>query len=500
MTMASASAVLVAVLVAVLQLLRVVSAAGSKRGGGAVDNYPTYSTPSACIPPLVSRSDACQDQSAVVPSPRFSIALSSIVTRVERQVRLQGAPVLTSSAVGGDLSSVITQTCTGTSINRGVWLNFTSALSQQVTISSCTGSSPSNVRLAVLQGACLESSNSLSCVTVQHGVCADGTSGTGRETIKFIPKAGRLYRVLVLGGSGTPSITFSYAQSPPAGAVTDVCAAWLTDVPAVMEATKQFVLQHVTCPSGGCGDLQAQVHTYWPGTFSCAWHGVSCDRSLKPEVIELSFCNGVAVTRVPPAFLCPNATIDYLVLSRNAFTGTLPSELFSLPRLTGLEMADNTGSVSFSSVAPSSPSTNLFQVLLHQNTLKGTIPSWMSSISSLSILDLSQNKLTGTIPSLPTYLNRLYLNNNNGLIGTIPGSFSSLSLSHIDIRCTHLVGSISPPTASNFGENLCQLLDLCETATGPQYLPALDCPLPAWLTSTTYPNCFASWATRCTVP
>jgi len=80
---------------------------------------------------------------------------------------------------------------------------------------------------------------------------------------------------------------------------------------------------------------------------------------------------------------------------------------------------------------------------LSHNVLRGSLPSEIGILSSLSYLMLSYNFITGTIPSeigMLSSLQRLYLENNS-IMGTIPTELCALTSTYIyydgsEISCT----------------------------------------------------------------
>ena len=101
---------------------------------------------------------------------------------------------------------------------------------------------------------------------------------------------------------------------------------------------------------------------------------------------------------------------------------------------------------------------NVTIINLQQNNLLGTIPTSIGNISKLYYLRLSFNQLTGSIPSSIGNLSQLwllYLHYNN-LSGSIPNTVGNLSnLQYLYLRANNLSGSIP----SSFG-NLTELI-LC---------------------------------------
>ncbi len=95
--------------------------------------------------------------------------------------------------------------------------------------------------------------------------------------------------------------------------------------------------------------------------------------------------------------------MQYLYLGSNSLSGTLPSELGSL--------------------------SNLQDLSLEENSLSGTLPSELGSLSNLQVLNLDRNSLSGTLPSeLGSLSNLQYLwLESNDFRGTIPNSINALS-------------------------------------------------------------------------
>ena len=120
----------------------------------------------------------------------------------------------------------------------------------------------------------------------------------------------------------------------------------------------------------------------------------------------------------------------HLDLSRNEFTGDLPTDLADLYNLKYLFLAFNRklnpGPI------PAEWATRLSQLSdysLQATERTGQIPSEIGQLSSLVLLDLADNKLIGPIPSEIGNLRHLtfLVIKDNLLSGTIPESFNKLS-------------------------------------------------------------------------
>jgi hypothetical protein len=141
--------------------------------------------------------------------------------------------------------------------------------------------------------------------------------------------------------------------------------------------------------------------------------------------------------------------VTYLSLYENQLTGTIPSQIGSMARLNFLYLGVNqlTGNI-----PPTIGSLSLMSYLgLENNQFTGNIPSEISSLSRLGSLLLSKNQLTGNIHSVIGNFSRLsylYLYQNQ-LTGTIPYNIGSLSrLITLYLDSNQLTGTI-PSSISN---------------------------------------------------
>ena len=114
-----------------------------------------------------------------------------------------------------------------------------------------------------------------------------------------------------------------------------------------------------------------------------------------------------------------------LELDDNNLVGTLPSELRSLTSLTSLMLSENKLSGNIPNLSGLS---QLEHLDLGDNQLNGTLPGWLGNLTTLEVLSLWGNQLSGTIPNLGslTNLRELHLDHNE-LSGAIPRWVSNLT-------------------------------------------------------------------------
>ncbi len=125
-------------------------------------------------------------------------------------------------------------------------------------------------------------------------------------------------------------------------------------------------------------------------------------------------------------------------------TGGIPNEVTMLPQLRVLIISDNSQLGGTIPLQIGSLSKLTF-LNLSSNTMTGSIPASITSIATLEQLQLQNNQLSGSIPSdIGNFknLNTLALNDNK-LTGTIPASFSSLTkIGSLNLSRNTLSGSI----------------------------------------------------------
>jgi Leucine-rich repeat (LRR) protein len=204
------------------------------------------------------------------------------------------------------------------------------------------------------------------------------------------------------------------------------------------------------------------------------------------QLINLNMSNNNLLGRVSAMFsdedggestsmysIFPNIT--YIILSQNAFTGTLPASLFLSRQLQVISLNSNcfSGSIptsicyssSLQSVAMNSITTGkscrthlpgfttaILKAVFPLKKLKGSIPSCIWSLNTLATLQLSGNKLTGSLPAdmtLSSSLVNLELG-YNVLTGSIPAAIQHHGMfSYLSLQNNKLSGTLLPTFSVN---------------------------------------------------
>ncbi len=260
------------------------------------------------------------------------------------------------------------------------------------------------------------------------------------------------------------------------------------------------VLEQLFVDTNGPGWLQSRgwLRSIQP----CEWFGVSCWSSAWPRPItgiELSDNNltgslpgevsllvelrHLIVDNSGPglrkkkltgnlsATLGDLSNLEVLVLSDNAFNGTIPPELRHLSKLRVLKLDGNefTGPVPEQFVSLSA----LQELNLARNSLAGEIPVELAALKSLRHLDLSGNLLGGAIPAELGDLSELRSLDlsDNDLTGALPPSLARLgSLIRLSLVENQLEGPL-PLALATYAASLTSCLmdgnNLCLPASAP---------------------------------
>ncbi|CAG9465932.1 unnamed protein product [Pedinophyceae sp. YPF-701] len=146
-----------------------------------------------------------------------------------------------------------------------------------------------------------------------------------------------------------------------------------------------------------------------------------------PNLRSISAKRSQLTGTVPTAVFC-SASLQHVTLAQNDLAGTLPASPCAAP-IPALELLD-----------------------LSFNRLTGSLPAWLADHGGrLGTLDLSWNDLSGTVPSSAVALfsaRSFHVAGNVGLTGTLPAPLNSAWLETLDLSYTGLTGPLQNP----FGE------------------------------------------------
>jgi len=177
-----------------------------------------------------------------------------------------------------------------------------------------------------------------------------------------------------------------------------------------------------------------------PGTEG-SWYGVTVSTD---QLIGINLDNN-GLSGSIPSELANLSKLSSLILHSNQLSGSIPPALGNLSQLRYLRLNNN----QLSGGIPLQLG-NLGQLLwldLTSNKLSGSIPPELGNLSQLDYLHLSGNQLSGSIPSqLGNFskLQELWMSGNN-LSGSIPSQLGNLSQVYwISLSGNQLSGSIPP--------------------------------------------------------
>lgn len=136
-------------------------------------------------------------------------------------------------------------------------------------------------------------------------------------------------------------------------------------------------------------------------------------------------------SRLDDMFLSNNTNLRWVDLSDNSFLlfDVLPAQLLKLSNLEVLDLSKNRLSGSLPSDI--SKNTILKYLSLYGNEIFGTLPPELKNLSSLVHLDLSNNQIDGPLISelgLLTDLRLLFLGDNSFNAGSLPVTFENLTM------------------------------------------------------------------------
>ncbi|XP_065629853.1 cuscuta receptor 1 [Quercus suber] len=166
-------------------------------------------------------------------------------------------------------------------------------------------------------------------------------------------------------------------------------------------------------------------------------------------------------------------SLTYLKLSYNNYSGQIFPSNFNLTKLQFLLLDNN----KFSGKIPSSFSSNDFlSIDFSNNALFGMLPRWMGNMSNLGEILLAKNQLEGPIPmELCKLVGITFLDlSENNLSGSIPSCFNSSSIKHVHLNKNRLSGPITSAFRNSSSLVTLNLRDNYLTGNIPDWIGSLS--------------------------
>ncbi|KAF6240831.1 hypothetical protein COO60DRAFT_1708984 [Scenedesmus sp. NREL 46B-D3] len=163
--------------------------------------------------------------------------------------------------------------------------------------------------------------------------------------------------------------------------------------------------------------------------------------------VNVSHCEGLGLLDVQDnrfhgalPIAITNQNLISLRATNNLFNASIPEDLWRLPQLATLEMANNALSGTLSQYMGTV--NNLVNIRLGNNSLRGTIPGNVTTNSQMLLLELHDNPLIhGTLPDVSKMVGIRTLDlHNTSLSGSVPEALGTLPyLERVDITLTHML-------------------------------------------------------------
>lgn len=167
-------------------------------------------------------------------------------------------------------------------------------------------------------------------------------------------------------------------------------------------------------------------------------------RNIKPVISFVDVSNNEFTGTLPTLYLKTSFSLVSLAAAANCLTGSIPDELCSLPDLMyldfdGMSTSDNCRKQIF-------PGSKLLTSFTLTKEVKGGIPECLFNMPNLNTLHLSGNNILWSFPrDLRISRSLEYLDlSHNRLTGTIPNVIQNQPWKDLDLSYNKLVGTLKP--------------------------------------------------------
>jgi len=205
--------------------------------------------------------------------------------------------------------------------------------------------------------------------------------------------------------------------------------------------------------------------------------------------------------------------VEAFSIEDNEINGTIPSSISKLESLTSLTLSNN----DLEGTLPNGISklTKLYELKIDGNDISGTVPRLLlTKMDNIAIVNMSYNSFEGRLPILPNNLRRksqigyVLDFHDNQFSGAIPAELLNVNITSLDLSHNKLTGTI-PDQLKNLKDLYVIKLNDNDGLTGgcfpfePEYFHPIDkCDLSniSWRCSCTYkpvPFCYPDGVTKC---
>ncbi|KAM7262594.1 hypothetical protein ACFE04_000277 [Oxalis oulophora] len=214
------------------------------------------------------------------------------------------------------------------------------------------------------------------------------------------------------------------------------------------------------------GEIPMNFGTFFPNLMKLNMSSNQFQGNIPPSLGDISslssldLSNNQLIGTIPKQLGKGCKNLEELILTNNKLHGQIFPVDFNLTVLRNLQLGGN----SFTSLSDSLSRSDLGTLDISNNRLSGSIPKWMAKISSLQEIRMSNNNLEGSIPVEFCQLDELGaldLSGNN-ISGTIPPCFDNEHIYEVRLSQNKLQGTLRD-FFYNISSNIV-ILDLCNNS------------------------------------